>query len=97
MHYAATYYDGILPHIGNCAGTETAALFGCGLLTSYLGLFINFYFQTYKGRSKSRKPTTNGKAAVGNGHANGNAFVFFLSIYCFDKFPNHLWVRPKIE
>ncbi|CAK5269803.1 unnamed protein product, partial [Mycena citricolor] len=35
-HFASTYYDGILPHVGNCAGTESAAVFGCALLTSYL-------------------------------------------------------------
>ncbi|KAK7061939.1 elongation of fatty acids protein [Favolaschia claudopus] len=80
-HFAATYYDGILPHIGNCAGSETAALFGCGLLTSYLGLFINFYFQTYKKKDSSKKANgaVNGKAngvanGTANGHANGNGF-----------------------
>ncbi|KAF8898741.1 ELO family [Infundibulicybe gibba] len=70
-HFAATYYDGVLPHIGNCAGSEPAALFGCGLLTSYLGLFINFYFQTYKKPTPNRKASSNGSAnghAVGNGH-----------------------------
>ncbi|KAF7339472.1 Elongation of fatty acids protein [Mycena sanguinolenta] len=69
-HFAATYYDGVIPHMGNCAGSETAALFGCGLLTSYLGLFINFYFQTYKKKPSSKAPRTNG---VANGHANGSA------------------------
>nr|GAT44189.1 GTPase activating protein [Mycena chlorophos] len=65
-HFAFTYYQGVVPAVGNCAGSETAALFGCGLLTSYLGLFINFYFQTYK-----KKPAkANG---VANGHANGKA------------------------
>lgn len=66
-HFAATYYDGVIPHMGNCAGSETAALFGCGLLTSYLGLFINFYLQTYK-KKGSKQPRANG---VANGHANG--------------------------
>ncbi|CAO3692675.1 unnamed protein product [Rhizopus stolonifer] len=37
-----------LPHLGQCSGTETSALFGCGLLSSYLLLFINFYIMTYK-------------------------------------------------
>ncbi|KAG2072637.1 GNS1/SUR4 membrane protein [Suillus decipiens] len=62
----------ILPHWSNCAGTETAALFGCGLLTTYLGLFINFYIQTYKKSAKGKRPTANG---VANGHAhNGNSY-----------------------
>ncbi|KAJ7786307.1 ELO family [Mycena metata] len=69
-HFAATYYDGIIPHMGNCAGSETAALFGCGLLTSYLGLFINFYLQTYK-KKPSKAPRANGTNGVANGHANG--------------------------
>lgn len=29
-----------MPTMGTCSGTEGAALFGCGLLTSYLFLFI---------------------------------------------------------
>ncbi|KAH7911209.1 GNS1/SUR4 membrane protein [Hygrophoropsis aurantiaca] len=70
QHYAATYFPH-LPHIANCAGTETAALFGCGLLSSYLVLFINFYIQTYKKPVRGKKATANGAA---NGHAitNGN-------------------------
>ena len=51
--------------MGSCAGTESAAVFGCLLLTSYLGLFIQFYIQTYK------KPV--GKKGVANGKANGVA------------------------
>lgn len=34
--------------MGDCAGSEPAALFGCGLLFSYLILFISFYRKTYK-------------------------------------------------
>ncbi|KAJ7293576.1 ELO family [Mycena rebaudengoi] len=69
-HFAATYFDGVIPHMGNCAGSETAAVFGCALITSYLGLFINFYMQTYKKTDKA--PRSNG-VANGNGHTNGNA------------------------
>ncbi|TFK77099.1 GNS1/SUR4 membrane protein [Pluteus cervinus] len=72
-YFASTYYDGIWPHIGSCAGSETAAVFGCVLLTSYLFLFINFYFQTYKKPSQQpRKPSANGTAQT-NGHGNGHA------------------------
>ena len=39
-------------------------MFGCLLLSSYLGLFINFYIQTYK--KPVRKGAANGKA-VANG------------------------------
>lgn len=71
-YFAATYFDGIMPAVGSCAGTEAAALFGCGLLTSYLLLFINFYLQTYKGSSKGKKAVANGNG-VANGRANGVA------------------------
>jgi len=62
-YFAATYIP-ILPHSGTCSGSEGAAMFGCGLLTSYLFLFISFYKNTYKKGPK-------GKAV--NGHANGTA------------------------
>ncbi|EAU93111.2 fatty acid elongase [Coprinopsis cinerea okayama7 len=67
-HFAATRWPH-LPHIANCSGSEGAALFGCALLTSYLGLFINFYFNTYK-KPAQKKSAANGSA---NGHANGLA------------------------
>ncbi|KAF5314067.1 hypothetical protein D9611_006810 [Ephemerocybe angulata] len=63
-HFAATRFPN-LPYIGNCHGSENAALFGCALLTSYLFLFIDFYFRTYQ------KPV--GKRTAVNGHANGHS------------------------
>ncbi|KDR69578.1 hypothetical protein GALMADRAFT_271961 [Galerina marginata CBS 339.88] len=59
-----------LPTLGNCSGSEGAAVFGCALLTSYLGLFINFYFQTYKKPASTKKASSNG---VANGHTNEKA------------------------
>ena len=68
-----TYWPGKFPAMGSCAGTEGAALFGCGLLTSYLLLFINFYIQTYiKSKGKKGKKSANG-SAVANGKTNGHA------------------------
>ncbi|TFY80721.1 hypothetical protein EWM64_g3290 [Hericium alpestre] len=67
-YFAASYWPN-LPSVGSCAGTESAALFGCGLLTSYLFLFINFYVQTYRKPAKGKKPIANG-----NGHINGDAY-----------------------
>ncbi|KAI0073135.1 GNS1/SUR4 membrane protein [Panus rudis PR-1116 ss-1] len=70
-YYAANYFPS-WPTLGSCAGTESAALFGCILLSSYLVLFINFYIQTYKAPVKGKKPVANGKSAAnGNGAANG--------------------------
>ncbi|KAM5536196.1 hypothetical protein V8D89_010095 [Ganoderma adspersum] len=66
-YYAATYFPN-LPALGSCAGTESAAVFGCALLSSYLILFIQFYMQTYK-KPVGKKPVVNGKA---NGVANGH-------------------------
>jgi fatty acid elongase 3 len=70
-YFSATYWPH-WPSFGSCAGTEGAALFGCGLLTSYLFLFIKFYIDTYRTKpSKAKKqPLTNGAA-----HANGNGCV----------------------
>ena len=76
-YYAANYFPN-LPNFGSCAGTESAAIFGCALLSSYLVLFINFYIQTYKkapaGKGKG-KAVANGKA---NGAANGHGCVCFI-------------------
>ncbi|KAG5647990.1 hypothetical protein DXG03_007024 [Asterophora parasitica] len=66
-HMVVKYYANALPNVGDCAGSEGAAIFGCALLTSYLGLFINFYFQTYK--KPSSKPKANG---VAKGKSNGH-------------------------
>jgi fatty acid elongase 3 len=59
-----------LPHIGDCAGTESAALLGCGVLTSYLLLFIKFYIDTYK--KPAVKTLQKAAAGVANGIANAN-------------------------
>lgn len=64
--YYATYalvaqrHSGWLPYVGSCHGSAFAALFGCLLLTSYLGLFINFFIKTYrpkKGAKAAKSPT----------------------------------------
>ncbi|KAM0793119.1 hypothetical protein ACM66B_000598 [Microbotryomycetes sp. NB124-2] len=51
--YFAAEYMPNLPTMGSCAGSEGAAAFGCGLLTSYLLLFIQFYRKSYGGPKKA--------------------------------------------
>ncbi|KAI7865422.1 GNS1/SUR4 family-domain-containing protein [Spinellus fusiger] len=60
-YFTATYWPHF-PNMGSCAGTETSALFGCALLSSYLLLFINFYRITYKEKAEAaRQKKLNGK------------------------------------
>jgi fatty acid elongase 3 len=65
--YFVSSYWPQLPSLGTCHGTESAAVFGCVLLSSYLLLFIKFYIDTYKKPARGKKPVTNGHAV-----ANGN-------------------------
>ncbi|GAN10785.1 fatty acid elongase [Mucor ambiguus] len=61
--YYAYTYTSFMPNFGDCAGTESAAAFGCAILTSYLFLFINFYRITYnkKKAAAAAKKFANGK------------------------------------
>jgi len=58
QYFVSTYWPW-MPHRGHCAGKEFAAYWGVGILTSYLFLFISFYFATYK----TDKKDTGRKAA----------------------------------
>lgn len=86
--YFTSTYMPAMPNYGQCAGEEFAAIAGCGILSSYLVLFISFYFATYKrsGRSAAKRAVQNGDIAIDpkftqdaldsikNGHAvNGKA------------------------
>ncbi|KAF9195300.1 hypothetical protein BGZ51_002815 [Haplosporangium sp. Z 767] len=54
-HYFASAHFPWVPMVGKCAGTDGSAAFGCGLLSSYLLLFINFYRMTYNAKAKAQK------------------------------------------
>lgn len=56
-YFTSTYFQW-MPNAGKCAGEEYAAFAGIGTLTSYLVLFISFYFATYK---KDRKAPSSRK------------------------------------
>ena len=53
-YFASTYFPWI-PNAGKCAGEEFAAFAGMGILSSYLLLFISFYFATYRKEQKQGK------------------------------------------
>lgn len=48
-----------MPNVGRCAGEEFAAIAGVVILSSYLLLFISFYFATYKKEVKQGRPRRN--------------------------------------
>jgi len=64
-YFTSTYWPW-MPNAGRCAGEEFAAFAGCGILSSYLFLFISFYFATYKlsGKRAANKAIQNGHIAV---------------------------------
>lgn len=66
QHYVYKHFRA-LPHIGDCSGSEPAALFGCALLTSYLLLFVDFYVRTYGTSTSKVKVNGSSQTLVPNG------------------------------
>ncbi|KAK9474364.1 3-ketoacyl-CoA synthase/SUR4/fatty acid elongase [Dipodascopsis tothii] len=65
-NYFVSTYRPAIPHYGRCAGEEFAAVYGCGLLTSYLFLFIAFYINVYHKRGKKASAAKRAAKAVFN-------------------------------
>lgn len=57
--YFTSVYFPWMPNAGRCAGEEFAAIAGVVILSSYLLLFISFYFATYKKETKTGRPRRN--------------------------------------
>jgi len=57
-YFTSTYFT-YMPNCGHCAGEEFAAFAGMGILSSYLLLFISFYFATYKKQGQTGRPRRN--------------------------------------
>lgn len=64
-YFTSTYWPWV-PNAGKCAGEEFAAFSGCGILSSYLVLFISFYLATYRrsGKRAAKKAVQNGDITV---------------------------------
>lgn len=66
----------VLPTCGDCAGTMLAAYSGCGILSSYLVLFIAFYIEVFirntTKKAKKVKAVKGGMAAQVNEYVNAS-------------------------
>lgn len=60
-YFTSTYFPH-MPNAGSCAGEEFAAFAGITTLSSYLLLFISFYFATYKKGGKKGGASTTRKS-----------------------------------
>ena len=72
-YFTSTYFPD-MPNLGQCAGEEFAAISGCLILSSYLVLFISFYFATYKRRARiaAMRAAQNGSIAIDSKFAQGS-------------------------
>ncbi|CAH6722820.1 elongation of fatty acids protein 2 [[Candida] jaroonii] len=68
-----TNLKSVLPTCGSCAGSMGAAYAGCGILSSYLVLFISFYIEVYKKKGTTRSKRV--KSVSGGVAAQVNEFV----------------------
>ena len=58
-YFTGTYFQWMPNSFGTCAGEEFAAIAGMVILSSYLLLFISFYFATYRKQTIQGRPRRN--------------------------------------
>ena len=58
-YFTSSYFPRMPNPWGTCAGEEFAAFAGLIILSSYLLLFISFYFATYRKQTKQGRPRRN--------------------------------------
>lgn len=51
---AYEWFPEYLPHMGGCSVTPTASIVGIGITSSYLLLFLDFFYETYLQKAKSQ-------------------------------------------
>ncbi|KAK6463684.1 fatty acyl-CoA elongase/Polyunsaturated fatty acid specific elongation enzyme [Scheffersomyces coipomensis] len=72
--YLPSYVDTLPLICGDCNGTMLAAYSGCGILSSYLVLFIAFYIDVYKRKSSKKSKIV--KSVKGGVAAQVNEYVY---------------------
>ncbi|KAF8841335.1 GNS1/SUR4 membrane protein [Paxillus ammoniavirescens] len=76
QYLAYNWFPTILPHMGNCTATPTAAIVGTGIIASYLILFLRFFRKTYTEKAGlSKNVATTGSSKITRDHIKGKPSV----------------------
>lgn len=72
-HYAYNYFPNIIQYGYDCYGSELAAFYGYLIITSYLVLFISFYFSVYSKKPVKKVETGEVSATAASATSTGVA------------------------